>query len=185
MPMASVVNNGISQADRTSHMKCDSTKRTPQMVRIPHFSKAWQVVSDCQYYNSEDVATAMVVFYISWKGEFGDPNLVVWHAMNNLFVDWGEQLRPLKRGYDVDGNLVTDGRARGLVLSKSSIWVWITMTNRISGTAFVHELVHVSIRAKNGKHGDADHEGTKYEGWTSRHTEFIKKTNNILDSFNL
>ena len=60
------------------------------------------------------------------------------------------------------------------------------MPGRLYDTSLVHELVHVAIYAlHHGEHGDPDHEGDKYTGWTSEHTDFIKETNNILEGMDL
>jgi len=61
-----------------------------------------------------------------------------------------------------------------------------TMPGRLYDTSLVHELVHVAIYAKtNGEHGDPDHEGTKYQGWTKEHTKFIKETNSVLEGMDI
>ena len=48
----------------------------------------------------------------------------------------------------------------------------------------MHELVHLALRAKNG-HGDPDHEGTKYNGWTIEHSAMILEAKEMLRSFDI
>ena len=61
-----------------------------------------------------------------------------------------------------------------------NIWVEIK-TSQIWSSSFVHELVHIIVwNQNNGIHGDPDHEGEKFSGWTVEHSELIKKVNNIL-----
>ena len=48
----------------------------------------------------------------------------------------------------------------------------------------MHELVHIALRAKYG-HGDADHEGTIYSGWTDNHSAMILEAKEMLRSFDI
>ena len=64
--------------------------------------------------------------------------------------------------------------------------VSLTDKKRIWKTSFVHELLHVAINAKNGgTHGDPDHEGSMWPGWSTRHTDFIHKMNMVLRKVDL
>ena len=46
--------------------------------------------------------------------------------------------------------------------------------------------MHVAIYAANyGEHGDPDHEGDVYKGWTTMHTKLIGDTNEVLKSMDL
>ena len=68
------------------------------------------------------------------------------------------------------------------------VFVWIGKGThpKLYKTSFIHELVHVAIYAANfGAHGDPDHEGQKYKGWSTMHTKFIQDTNEILKSMDL
>ena len=67
----------------------------------------------------------------------------------------------------------------GLALDKDNIWVEIK-TSKIYHSALIHELVHIMIWRDNIIHGDPDHEGEKFSGWTEAHTRVIKTVNNKL-----
>ena len=95
-------------------------------------------------------------------------------------IEWGDKLKPIVGGaFDVNGKPI-EGRARGLTLLPTYIWVWENQYERIAATAFVHELVHAALWAQNGYHGDPDHEGGEFEGWTPKHTKFIREINILL-----
>ena len=53
-------------------------------------------------------------------------------------------------------------------------------TSQIWSSALIHELVHIIIWKQNNVHGDPDHEGKEFSGWTKKHTQLIKKVNLIL-----
>ena len=55
----------------------------------------------------------------------------------------------------------------------------------MSESALIHELVHLAIRAQQGEHGDPDHEGPKYRGWTKAHSRMIIETRQMLRAFEL
>ena len=120
------------------------------------------------------------VFYKKWVRTFGDKDKKVLKTLNNLMIEWGEKPKAIVGGaFDVDGNPIT-GTARGLTLMPDYIWVWENQYDRIAATAIVHELVHSALWAQNGYHGDPDHEGGEFEGWTPKHTKFIREINTLL-----
>jgi hypothetical protein len=152
-----------------------------ELTRIPGWKFAFQKQEECNFPDPAEVSIAMQVFYTTWYDQFGDSADVVLNNLNNFIVDWRSNLVPFERGYKVDGTFVEKGLASGLTLAKDHIIVKREFGQKIYETSFVHELVHASIRASNPQnHGDPDHEGPKYEGWTKDHTEFIKYVNEIL-----
>jgi hypothetical protein len=47
----------------------------PQMVLIPFFENASQIVPNCQTYPKHETALAFFIFYHKWTEYFGDRNL--------------------------------------------------------------------------------------------------------------
>ena len=167
---------------------CD--KNTPDKPhRIPGFRFVYQTTDMCEYYYPSHTALAMTIFYIEWATKFGDSNNVVREALNDLFVEYNSNQRIISRVYSVDGTYRPGPTViNGLAGERGKyIFVWSgTMPGRLYDTSLVHELVHVAIYAmNNGEHGDPDHEGEKYTGWTAAHTDFIKETNSILEGMDL
>lgn len=156
---------------------------------IPGYRFSYQMTDMCEYYYPSHTALAMTIFYIEWSAKFGDTNRTVREALDDLFVEYSSNQRIINRVYSVDGTFrpgptVINGLAGE---GGKYIFVWSgTMPGRLYDTSLVHELVHVAIYALNyGEHGDPDHEGPKFSGWTEEHTKFIKDTNSILDSMDL
>ena len=159
----------------------DSCVSKRELTRIPGWKFTFQKQEECNFPDPTEVSIAMQVFYTAWYDQFGDTADAVLNNLNNFIIDWRSALVPFERGYRVDGTFVENGMASGLTLAKDHIVVKREFGQKIYETSFVHELVHASIRATNPKnHGDPDHEGPKYEGWTKDHTEFIKYVNEIL-----
>ncbi len=163
---------------------CDSEKLFPQMVMIPFFKNATQIVPNCSTYPKHKTALAMMVFYHHWTKWFGDQDLVVKNSLEKVMIEWGVEKRKLKYGYSLKGEKKENIVVVGLTKSNTFIWVWQGYFHKISESSLIHELVHVALRAKNG-HGDADHEGDKYEGWTIEHTAMILEAKEMLRSFDI
>jgi hypothetical protein len=152
-----------------------------ELTRIPGWKYAYQKQEQCNFPNPGEVSVALQIFYVSWYETFGDRADAVYENLNNIIVEWREDLMPFERGYSVDGTFIESGVATGLTRSKDYIIVRRAFATKIYDTSFVHELVHASIRAANpGQHGDPDHEGPKYKGWEKEHTTFIKHVNETL-----
>ena len=171
-----------------SDVGCENN--TPRKVhRIPGFRFSYQKTDMCDYYYPSHTALAMTVFYIEWSTKFGDSAGVVYEALNDLFVEYNSYQRKLSRIYSVGGTFRPGPTViNGLTGERGKyIFVWSgTMPGRLYDTSLVHELVHVAIYAMNhGEHGDPDHEGSKFPGWTTEHTSFIEDTNDILESMDL
>ena len=159
---------------------------SPEMKKLNYFKDSWQIVSPCEVELSA-ASTAVAVFYYMWEKEFGDPDKKVFNSLNKMTVEWGEEYKVVKAGYDIDGKRRTDLKVSGLTLSKSYIWVKRNPRNYIYRTSFAHELVHTSLWATQGT-PDANHElatsGNK-SNWTPQHTKFIKKVNSMLWSLGI
>ena len=157
--------------------------------RIPGYRFAYQMTDMCDYYYPSHTALAMTVFYIEWSVKFGDPNGIVHAALNDLFVEYNSHQRRMSRVYSTRGEYRPGPTIINGLTGEGGkyIFVWSgTMPGRLYDTSLVHELVHVAIYAKtNGEHGDPDHEGTKYQGWTKEHTKFIKETNSVLEGMDI
>lgn len=157
--------------------------------RLPGYRFSYQMTDMCDYYYPSHTALALTVFYIEWSTKFGDSNGTVHEALNDLFVEYNSYQRRMSRVYSTKGEFRPGPTViNGLTAEGGKyIFVWSgTMPGRLYDTSLVHELVHVAIYAMNdGEHGDPDHEGSEYPGWTKEHTEFIKETNSILEGMDL
>ena len=163
---------------------CDSEKSFPQMILIPYFKSATQIVPNCETYPKHQTALAMMIFYHHWLENFGDDDLKVKKALEKVMITWGLEKRTIKKSYNIKGEPSRNSTVVGITRSDSVIWVWQGYDHRISKSSLIHELVHITLRAKYG-HGDSDHEGPKYNGWTWQHTEMILEAKKTLRSFNL
>lgn len=155
-------------------------KNSPQMVKVPSFENTWQMQRGCSFPTQQNISYALKLFYKKWKDKFGDKDGLVLKNMNNLMIEWDDKEKIITgTGFDINGKPLT-GRARGLTLLPGYLWVWENKYRRIAATALVHELVHAALWAQNGAHGDPDHEGPDFFGWTVEHTRFIKEINDLL-----
>jgi len=164
---------------------CDPEKSFPQMILIPYFNRASQVVPNCETYPVHQTALALFVFYHQWLENFGDHNMAVRGMLENVMIEWGKEKRSSKGGYNLRGEPNQSGIIIGIVESKSMIWVWEGYGHKISESALFHELTHLAIRAVHGKHGDPDHEGPKYRGWTLAHSKMIIESRQMLRAFEI
>lgn len=172
----------------TTVHRCMPSKGFPQMVRLPFFGYASQVVNDCSVYPNYKVSLALLVFYYTWLEYFGDDDYVISDLLDDVMIKWGAEKKVIESAFDVSGKRVTNRKILGMVMSKSVVWVYQGGrfdTNKISDTSLIHELVHISIRAVTGQTGDADHEGDKYHGWTPAHTQLIEEAKGVLRSYDL
>ena len=163
---------------------CDPDKSFPQMVLIPFFEHASQIMPNCQTYPKYKTALALIVFYHKWEEYFGDKNYAVKGMLEKIMIQWDTNKKTSKRGYKLNGELFENHNIIGRVESDSMTWVWQGCDHRISQSALFHELVHMALRARNGT-ADPDHEGTKYRGWTAAHSVMIIEAKQMLRAFNL
>ena len=163
---------------------CDPDRPFPQMIMIPFFGKATQIVPSCNLYEKHKTSLSMIIFYQQWVENFGDDDHSVRRMLEDVMIEWDVNKKTVKKAYNLKGEKVINVRVNGLARGGNYTWIWAGYVNKISETSLMHELVHLSLRAKNG-HGDADHEGKKYKGWTWEHTSLVIKTKNILRTFNI
>jgi len=121
---------------------------------------------------------------VFWIYKFGDEDLKVYEALNKLILAYSPERHYITSAFSVDGKQLKNVGISGLMVSKSVIWCHAQQDEKISGTSTVHELVHIAL-ANSINSADADHEGPKYPGWTSKHTELIKATNTNLEILGL
>jgi len=161
---------------------------------IPGYANAAQSNSTCDHFDPNETSLAMFLFYVHYKEDFGDEYQLVAKWMHNLTVVWTDQKIEMSgTGYRVDGTRGTARTAYGLTTSQGRLIkvftrrrTSLTDKKKIWKTSLVHELLHVAINAENnGRHGDPDHEGSKWSGWTKRHTDFIHKMNMVLKKVDL
>ena len=166
--------------------ECDPTLDTPQRVRIPTYAHAWQTVEVCGHYDSDEVAWVMTLFYDEWVATFGDHDLKVLRALENLEMKWSTQSKSARNVYGLEGEFYEVADVHGLfdILSED-VWLYASIDMSISSTALIHELVHVALFAAF-MDADADHEGDKYPGWSKEHTALIHRLNKYLqDQYDL
>ena len=164
---------------------CDPDASFPQMILIPFFERASQIVPNCQTYPKHKTALAFFVFYHKWTEYFGDRDFAVRGMLEKVVIQWDTDKKISKRGYSLNGEPFEERTIIGRIESDSMTWVWQGYDHRISQSALFHELVHLSIRTKYGEHGDPDHEGPKYRGWTSAHSAMIVEAKQMLRAFGL
>jgi hypothetical protein len=148
-------------------------------VQIPKLANAWQIQTSCNFPKTSSVSIALRLFYTGWVQEFGDEDRKVSKALQKIMIRWGKEKRSSYSGFTVSGEHLEDGDILGVTISPTYIWVWENKYERLGATALTHELVHVALWAE-GKHGDPDHEGDLFQGWTKKHSKFIKKINQTL-----
>jgi len=164
---------------------CKPNKENPQMISIPYFDNAAQVMPNCQTYPVHQTAFALFLFYHQWLKYFEDNDMAVRGVLEKVTIHWGTEKRISKDGFNINGKPFENGKILGIVESENVIWVWQGYNHKISQSALYHELVHLALRAEYGNHGDPDHEGTKYKGWTASHTKMIIETKQMLRAFDL
>ena len=172
---------------RTIYIKtqCDPNKDFPQLIIIPYFEYASQLVPDCNTYPVHQTAFALFIFYHQWMEHFEDHDMAVKTMLEKVMIQWDTKKRVSKKGYNIKGEPYENHKIIGVVETDNIIWVWQGYYHRMSESALIHELVHLSIRAQQGDHGDPDHEGSKYRGWTKAHTRMIIETRQMLRAFEL
>lgn len=160
---------------------CDPEKPFPQMIRLSKLENAWHIVHSCDRYKSDQVASAVLVFYFQWKHKFGDPEGKVWKELNNILIEFSPEKKVIAAAYSLDGKKILNPHIVGLALSPGWIWVYASdepMHRTVATTSLVHELVHISLWSmKPHYEPDSDHEGPNFSGWTKKHSSLIVDTN--------
>ena len=133
------------------------------------------------------------MFYKGWVDEFGpDEGLRIFKAFNTLVIEWAEE--PYEISDDVwYQHFGGDPQSKGLIFGEATqkdtphIWIVRSMTGSLydEPKRFLHELVHVALRASDpASQGDWDHEGSKIVAWTKRHTKLIQTIGNYIIPLN-
>lgn len=164
--------------------QCDPKKEFPQMVLIPFFESASQIVPNCKTYPKHKTALAFFIFYHKWTEYFGDRNYAVKEVLERVMIQWDTNKKVSSRGYSLTGEPFKDRNIIGRVETNSMAWVWQGYDNKISQSALFHELVHLALLARYGT-ADPDHEGAKYRGWTKAHSVMIIEAKQMLRAFGL
>ena len=173
-----------TKPQRALLQECDPWKSDPQMIKLPVFSGAWQIVSDCDEHEQEAVAIAMVFFYKEWQHVFGDASGRVWTALDTLLIEWS-QIDRRATAHDISGKLQYEAKLAGVALTSGMVWVRPGTNLPVCETALIHELVHIAIWSFKGTDGDPDHLGSKYSGWTVDHSALIQNVNDQLCSLGI
>jgi len=173
---------GGNNPSSVKNFSCIESKNPVQI--LPGTPNIQMRTSRCEDYifKISKMSAALHIFVPQYAKRFNLDEHVVWSYLENLQIEVSAIPKIVTSAYDVKGNLVKDSPVSGLALSPSSIWVEIR-TSQIWSSSLAHELVHVIIWNQNaGIHGDPDHEGKSFSGWSQRHTQFIKDFNlELLD----
>lgn len=150
-----------------------------QMVFVPGYGEAAVVVEECASFRREKVSIAFQAFEAEWRKTFGSAYKIS-KNLREMIVTFSFE-RKYSSGYDAFGNPIAHATIHGTTISKNAVWVYIEPTvDRICDTSLIHELVHASIWTLSGTHGDPDHSGRKYLGWTQEHNGLIQRVNDYL-----
>lgn len=166
------------------YYRCNPAKKMPQMIPIPGYSGTWQIVEDCKFYPREKTAIAMRVFKGEWEAVMGS-SWAVDETFKDLMITWKDSTA-YHDGYSVDGIKFKKAKLRGATIGPTLIYIFQDTIdgpdrhNRICESALAHELVHTVLWTINGDHGDPDHLGKVYRGWTPDHSAVIQRTNKAL-----
>ena len=145
---------------------------TPNITMYPENCKDY-------IFNAARVSQVIHIFVEEYSSEFGISELLLWEMLKNLEIQVSAIPKTVKSAFDKNGKMLKNPYVSGLALSKSKIWVEVR-TSQIWSSSLIHELVHIIIWHLNDVHGDPDHEGTEYSGWTKKHSNLIKRINNKL-----
>jgi hypothetical protein len=167
-----------------------NTKGSITKVECPRFSPVQVIEStpqimiisgDCSDYSYEakKVYDAIQFFAEEYAIEFEVEEEDVWRALSRLKIQFSAVPKEADNIYDLEGNFHKKHKVSGLALDKN--WIWVEAKTRyICESSLVHELIHIIIWREQEVHGDPDHEGGDFSGWTEQHTELINLVNEAL-----
>ena len=132
-------------------------------------------------FSKDSLAKSLEIFVLEYSNTFIIDPAILWSYLHDLTIELSIIPRVVEAAYSEDGKLLQgEVPVSGLALGPKHIWVEIK-TSQIWSSSLVHELVHAVVWNQNmGIHGDPDHEGDKFSGWTKKHSDLIKRVNNIL-----
>ena len=168
-------------ADLTSIISTTCNNPYIKQTRIIPGTPGIRVITQCGDYTFTDAKLFMAIslFVENYAETFEIPQREVWNMLSSLKIELSAIPKTVSGAYDINGKLVADVPVTGLALSKDYIWVEIR-TSQIWSSSLAHELVHIIIWRANQVHGDPDHEGDQFSGWSPEHTQFIKRFNQDL-----
>jgi len=134
---------------------------------------------DDYIFNKQKLSKAIHIFVEEYSNTFETSELLVWEMLRGLRIEVSIIPKIVPSAYDKNGKKLKNPYVSGLALSKSQIWVEIK-TSQIWTSSLIHELIHVIIWKLNDVHGDPDHEGKQFSGWTKKHSKLIKRINDRL-----
>ena len=138
--------------------------------KIPLFGTRQSSVKG--FFNPEETMQALLIFKECWLSMIDKTDTKP--ILDKLNIFWKKDPIDLRKQYKINGKLFS--KAAGITRTKKDIDVWIYDKDKkeedikISGTALVHELIHIVLWNLYGD-PDADHEGDVYAGWIQKHTE--------------
>ncbi len=174
--------NGCGGRNSSSVKKFDCTQQVLKFLDIPGTPSITMRTTHCNDYifKQDKMSKAIHLFVEEYAYEFDISEHEVWSILTGLEIEVSAIPKIVKNLFDINGKFVEESPVNGLALTPSKIWVEIK-TGQIWSSSLAHELVHIVIWHQNGKvHGDPDHEGDKFSGWTEKHTKFIKRFNHQL-----
>ena len=161
----------------------DSTKHKIRQY-VPGTKSIFLEVSRCQDYSftPSHLSHAISIFTAEYAKTHDMTYEEVSSKLAGLTIEVSIIPKVLKNVYDIDGKFISEPiGVTGLAISKNRIWVEVK-TSKIFDSALFHELVHVIIWRENIVHGDPDHEGDQFSGWTKKHTLMLKRLkHNLMD----
>ena len=175
-----------NEAIAPSISEYDCTKNSPHVL-IPGTPGITMKSSRCKdyIYTRKAMAAAIDVFAEIYGEEFNLNHLEVLELLSNLKIEVSILPKTIANVYDLKGNFYKNPvPISGLAIDKDHIWVEIKTSN-IYNSALIHELVHIIIWRANVVHGDPDHEGKEFSGWSKKHTSLIERVNNTLMDLNI
>ncbi len=164
--------------------RCKPMHPMPQMTPIPSFPGVWQVVNSCDEYPREKTSIALTIFLKEWRKVLGNDYRAM-KGLSDLMIVWQDESANTHSGYSSIGIFHENVRIRGATMNDSLVIIYQDKNGpdrhtRICESALIHELIHIIIWKQTRKHGDPDHLGKKYLGWTADHSMIIQRTNESL-----
>ena len=168
-----------------SNFNCLESRPSSTLSGLPNITLITTRCIDYKF-DHKNLEYSIKLFVSEYSKHFNVEESLIWSYLTNLKIESSIYPREVYAAYDSKGNYLEGGvPVSGLALSKNRIWVEIK-TSKIYTSSLVHELVHIIIWNENlGIHGDPDHEGEKFSGWSKKHTRFIKMTNLILQDLDI
>lgn len=142
----------------------------PRELKLPGWPRASQDYIE-ERISTYDTSLALSLIYLEWERQFGDPDLIVYEAFSQHFIEWMPE--PIPVPYYGEGKVATGGltpeRHHSQVVTRENCLIYCT--------GLSHELVHAALWALNDE-PDPDHEidTGKYHGWTEEHNLWIEET---------